>query len=186
MTAAACGDSGSGVGGGANGGEGSGGDPSMGGAGGRGPVGGMGMGGDGGSPLVNCGDNQVDIGEQCDGTDLAGATCESLRLGGGTLACAADCTFDDTDCEMQTLCGDGSIGAGESCDDGNTTAGDGCDDKCQTEGSACVAHATPGVADQAISVCVCALNSSCCSDAWDVSCVAEAIASCEVDCGDPC
>jgi len=188
FSAAACGDSGTGGSGTcgdvATGGQGTGGDLATGGGGNA--AGGMGTGGSGGTVNVNCGDGEIDLGEQCDGSDLGGSTCQSLRLGGGTLACAADCTFDDTDCEMQTACGDGNIGAGETCDDGNTASGDGCDDECQTEGSACVAHATPGIADQAISLCVCAVDSFCCSDSWDITCVDEAINECAVDCGDPC
>ncbi len=46
-----------------------------------------------------CGDNAVNaVGEQCDGSDLDGTTCASLRGTGGTLACDVDCTLDATDC----------------------------------------------------------------------------------------
>jgi hypothetical protein len=46
-----------------------------------------------------CGDGYVDPGEQCDGAELAEATCESLGFdAGGTLACTAACTFDTAAC----------------------------------------------------------------------------------------
>ncbi len=66
----------------------------------------------------NCGDELVDPGEQCDGANLASATCETLGHynTGGTLSCQADCTFDRTDCGGR--CGDAEIqdGDGEECD----------------------------------------------------------------------
>src|SRR5262245_40276612 len=90
---------------------------------------GGGHGGDGGAN-VNCGDGAVDVGEQCDGSDLAGETCMSLGLGNGTLACTMRCQFDATGCEMQGDCGDGMIGPGEECDDGGAAPGDGCGARC--------------------------------------------------------
>ena len=44
-----------------------------------------------------CGDDIIDAGEDCDGTDLAGVTCNSLGHAGGTLLCSA-CVFDETGC----------------------------------------------------------------------------------------
>jgi hypothetical protein len=44
-----------------------------------------------------CGDNVADTDEDCDGSDLAGATCNSLGHAGGTLVCNA-CVFDETGC----------------------------------------------------------------------------------------
>lgn len=48
-----------------------------------------------------CGDGTIEEGEDCDGEELAGQTCEGLGLGftGGTLACSAACTFDASACE---------------------------------------------------------------------------------------
>jgi hypothetical protein len=66
----------------------------------------------GGGPV--CGDDVADPGEDCDGTDLAGQTCVTQGFGGGTLACADDCTFDTTACTDN--CGNGTIDAGEDCD----------------------------------------------------------------------
>jgi hypothetical protein len=64
-----------------------------------------------------CGDGVLDdaFGESCDGAALGGQTCEGLGYGVGTLACAADCTFDTSQCGPD-LCGNGS------CDPGETTA----------------------------------------------------------------
>lgn len=60
-----------------------------------------------------CGDGMADVGEDCDGADLAGADCTTLGFAGGTLACDGACTFDTSGC---TTCGDGVIDAGEDCD----------------------------------------------------------------------
>src|SRR5437016_10897922 len=56
-------------------------------------------------------------GEDCDGTDLGGATCVSLGFGGGTLSCGADCAFDTSQCGPER-CGDGLVGPDEQCDPG--------------------------------------------------------------------
>lgn len=46
-----------------------------------------------------CGDGVISTGEQCDGADLQGFTCNSLGLNGGTLACdPIMCTFDTSMC----------------------------------------------------------------------------------------
>jgi hypothetical protein len=46
-----------------------------------------------------CGNGVIDPGESCDGTDLDGATCESLGEGTGTLSCdPVTCTFDTSMC----------------------------------------------------------------------------------------
>ena len=69
-----------------------------------------------------CGDGVADtaLGEACDGVDLAGQDCTTLGQGwaGGTLGCAADCTFDTAACTPPPSCGDGVVGAGEDCDVG--------------------------------------------------------------------
>ncbi len=71
----------------------------------------------GGGP--ECGNWVVDWGEQCDTSDLGDATCESLGMTAGTLACKPDCTFDRSACGPPTSCGDGvaDVGDGvEECD----------------------------------------------------------------------
>ncbi|MDH5671805.1 MAG: hypothetical protein OEZ06_06620 [Myxococcales bacterium] len=66
------------------------------------------------SPSPVCGDGRVGSGEQCDGSDLAGASCQSQGFVGGTLACdSGACDFDTGGCHR---CGDGLIQAGERCD----------------------------------------------------------------------
>ncbi len=46
----------------------------------------------------SCGNGQVDSGEQCDGNNLNGATCQSQGYDAGTLSCKSDCTFDTSQC----------------------------------------------------------------------------------------
>jgi hypothetical protein len=65
---------------------------------------------------VDCGDGIIDSGEQCDGSALAGQTCEGLGFVGGGLACGADCWHDVSGCEIPQGCGDGVLDPGEACD----------------------------------------------------------------------
>jgi len=45
-----------------------------------------------------CGNGIIEGGEDCEGEDLGGATCESLGYGPGILACDIACTFDTSGC----------------------------------------------------------------------------------------
>jgi len=70
--------------------------------------------------LSSCGDGIVGASETCDGTDIKGATCESLGGGPGTLSCASDCrSFDLSRCGAPAGCGDGVIDGIERCDGSN-------------------------------------------------------------------
>ena len=65
-----------------------------------------------------CGNNVIEGGEVCDGTDLGGATCSSQGCtGGGTLACNVTCDgFDTSGCSGCPVCdNDGVCEAGEDC-----------------------------------------------------------------------
>jgi hypothetical protein len=66
-----------------------------------------------------CGDGKAEGSEQCDGADLKGATCASLGLGGGTLACGSGCTYDTSGCAQQPVCGNGVKEGSEVCDGTN-------------------------------------------------------------------
>lgn len=46
--------------------------------------------------VAECGNETLDGSEVCDGTNLDGATCESLGLGTGSLACGTSCLEYDT------------------------------------------------------------------------------------------
>ena len=53
-----------------------------------------------GGSLPACGDGSIDVpGEQCDGSDLGGASCASLGFAGGALACNGSCAFDTATCQ---------------------------------------------------------------------------------------
>jgi cysteine-rich repeat protein len=116
-----------------------------------------------------CGDGAVTFPEQCDDGNNT-----------NNDGCSATCLIENA------VCGDSDVEGNEECDDGDTTAGDGCNATCQFEGFACVDHDTPGVADEAVETCVCALDSFCCENSWDSICVNEAQDDCNVVCGDPC
>ncbi len=46
----------------------------------------------------NCGNEDLDAGEECDDTNLNGQTCVSLGFTGGTLSCTDSCTFNTSGC----------------------------------------------------------------------------------------
>jgi hypothetical protein len=67
-------------------------------------------------PATLCGDNLISQGEECDGTELADATCESLGFAKGKLVCT-QCHYDTTKC---TDCGNDVVdGKKEECDGGD-------------------------------------------------------------------
>jgi hypothetical protein len=88
-----------------------------------------------------CGNDVLEPGETCDGSDLGGADCVAQGYVTGALGCAADCTaFDYDGCNN---CGDGNQGGAELCDgsdfDGETCLSQGlqggtlgCSDDCST------------------------------------------------------
>lgn len=81
-----------------------------------------------------CGNNALDIQEDCDGSLFGAHTCQSEGFSGGSLLCTPDCTLDTSGCNA---CGNGMVEAGEQCDDGNQMSGDGCSATCQNEVVAC-------------------------------------------------
>ncbi len=105
----------------------------------------------------SCGDEVLDIGEQCDGASLGGTTCYSLGYHGGDLGCTAQCVFDMTGCEGFGRCGDGTVqSTDEQCDDadfnGDTCEAHGyefggtlqCNDDCTLDFSLCEGNAVCG------------------------------------------
>lgn len=133
------------------------------------------------SAPTTCGNGKRDAGEDCDGTDLGGATCESVRGVGsaGTLKCASSCTFDISSCGMPSVCGNGILETGEKCDGSNFNgatcaslvgAGSTGDLVCESCGSISTAHcsAASTCGDNAIQGTeVCdgtALNNKTCAD----------------------
>ncbi|MBN2722890.1 MAG: SBBP repeat-containing protein [Deltaproteobacteria bacterium] len=67
--------------------------------------------------------------EECEGSDMAGETCESLGYYGGNLSCSDNCTFNISDCENYGWCGDNILDSteGEVCD-GEAEISDTCQD----------------------------------------------------------
>jgi hypothetical protein len=118
-----------------------------------------------------CGNGIVNAGEDCDGTDLGTATCESVAHHGGTLDCKADCTFDVTGCD-QFMCGDGVVDPGEDCD-GSDLGGMTCDSAGFTAGAlACNSNCKLDVSACCNDFCA-AANTSVCDDDTVRTCVME-------------
>lgn len=63
-----------------------------------------------------CGDGVIEFPEQCEASDLDGVEgCSDLGYyTDGPVTCAADCTFDRSQCAG--ICGDGTVDPGEACD----------------------------------------------------------------------
>lgn len=95
-----------------------------------------------------CGNDMLEVGEQCEPGLALPDSCESLGYVSGELSCAANCTFAQDNC-VATLCGDGEVDEGEECDTEtslSTTCGDlgydegtlSCSEDCTFDRSACV------------------------------------------------
>lgn len=74
-----------------------------------------------------CGDGNIDSGEDCDGVNVGGETCQSQSFDSGSLACNSNCTFNTSGCSMN--CGNGTIQSPEQCDGANLNS-----HTCGTEG----------------------------------------------------
>ncbi len=78
-------------------------------------------------PPSDCGNGVLEAAEQCDGTHLGGATCETFGFTGGILDCQG-CQYDTHRC---ATCGNGVVEATESCDDGNQVDDLTCSSDCE-------------------------------------------------------
>ena len=72
-----------------------------------------------------CPNDEIEGPEVCDGTDLEGATCESLGFVSGALGCLSDCSDFDTSSCVAPVCQDETAEGFEVCD-GADLNGDGC------------------------------------------------------------
>jgi hypothetical protein len=61
-------------------------------------------------PTEDCGNGDIDAGEQCDGTNLNNQTCATQGFDGGTLLCTGGCQFQTSGCHR---CGDGAVNGTE-------------------------------------------------------------------------
>ena len=80
------------------------------------------------SQSETCGNGTLELGEECDNSDLDGETCASLlpEQPLGELGCSVNCTFDTSGCSPPT-CGDNVAQGTEECD-GTDLGGVTCDD----------------------------------------------------------
>src|SRR4051812_21474914 len=66
-------------------------------------------------PEPKCGDGTINAGEDCEGSDLNGASCQSLGFDEGQLGCGkTDCKYVTSLCSKR--CGNGVKDPGEECD----------------------------------------------------------------------
>lgn len=64
--------------------------------------------------VPGCGDAVIEGGEECDGSNLAGASCMSKGFTSGTLTCTASCLFNTTACVYTPPSSGGGGGGGGS------------------------------------------------------------------------
>ena len=97
------------------------------------------------SKTTTCGNNVIESGEQCEGSNFNGITCSSFGYSLGDLLCV-NCAIDLSGCSNSggggggynpALCGNGYREVGEECDDGNSLSGDGCSSYCRIENHHC-------------------------------------------------
>ena len=66
--------------------------------------------------VPGCGNNLIESGEECDGTALASASCQSKGFTSGTLSCTTSCFYNTTACTNSSV---GSGGGGSSASTNN-------------------------------------------------------------------
>lgn len=85
-----------------------------------------------------CGDGIVQSPrEECDGDDLADATCEALGYTGGAVGCAANCQLDISACVGEPVSGGGGGGGGGGAGPAPGTGPGFCGDGLRNDGEMC-------------------------------------------------
>jgi cysteine-rich repeat protein len=84
---------------------------------------------------TDCGDGQLDAGEQCDVAQGAMAECGPLGYEPGQVPCTETCTWAYDRCEPLATCGNGMLDANELCDGTHVKAGLDCTDYGKASGS---------------------------------------------------
>ena len=76
-----------------------------------------------GGAVPNCGNGAVESPEQCDGSDLNGASCTTLGFDSGPLVCTAGCAYDTSACVPGGLAVTGQTTSYGPGSDGDVQAG---------------------------------------------------------------
>jgi hypothetical protein len=92
-------------------------------------------------PPPVCGNGRLEEGEDCEGGDVAGATCADIGAGEGALACGADCLFDASACSSPPSGAGGSGGEAGSGGSSASGAAEGATDEGGCATSRAPAHA---------------------------------------------
>ena len=84
---------------------------------------------------TDCGDGQLDNGEQCDPGLPAKAECGPLGYEPGQVGCNTECKWAYDQCTPLLTCGNGMVDGSELCDGSNIKAGLDCTDYGRTSGT---------------------------------------------------
>ncbi len=74
-----------------------------------------------------CGNNVIDVLEDCEGSNLNGKSCKDLGFSSGELSCNSGCSYDYSKCSSVSCDNDNIAEIGEACD-GSDLDGRGCQD----------------------------------------------------------
>ena len=130
---------------------------------------------------TSCGNGIIDGTEECDGSNLNGATCGTFGHSQGSLSCNTDCTYDSSDCHT---CGNGVREGAETCD-GTDVAGLSCADFSCTGGGSLGCNSTCDDFDlSACNGCAVCDNNGVCDAGEDCSNCGDCISGAGAECGD--
>ncbi len=124
-------------------------------------------------PYCDCGETPEPA-ECCVPSSVPGCIEESCQ--------ACICAADSFCCDVQwdASCAGYANGAPIDGEGGQVSCANSCD--CEGSGDCCAANGTPGWSVEVCSLCVCTVDDTCCSVAWDESCVATASGACFAAC----
>lgn len=143
-----------------------------------------------GSPTAICGDGKRSPSEPCEGSNLGGATCESLFGAGnvGTITCSSNCVLQTADCAVCNADGkkdamegcDGADLGGFTCPNGGTAS---CTSNCLLDTSFCKTETCNGngIRDDAGEACDGPDNSTTCEALGYESGAIACTADCKID-----